>query len=289
MRVTESRLIQLASDSVSRARQRVAAPQAELSSGVRVSRPSDDVAAWVAGRRARAGEIAATAHGDAIARSRDRLARVDQIYGSLQSILQRTRELAVAGANDTLSADDRAAMAAEVRALQQEALRIANERGADGEPLLAGTAAADPAFDATGTYMGNANERQAELLTGFRYAVGTAGTPLTAVAGVDVFQAIDGLAVALETNNTAGVQTSIDDLAAAHDQIGGARADVGARIRALDVAEDARQDMTLALAEERARAIDADPVDAASRFAGAMQALEAARAVAQRIISMFRG
>jgi flagellar hook-associated protein 3 FlgL len=57
---------------------------------------------------------------------------------SANEILQRVRELAVQGANDTFSKSDKAAMGEEVNQLLNELVELANAKSADGTSIFAG-------------------------------------------------------------------------------------------------------------------------------------------------------
>jgi flagellar hook-associated protein 3 FlgL len=111
---------------------------------------------------------------------------------------------------------------------------------------------------------------------------------LTAAGGVDVFAVLQNVANALQTNNVSALQTSLTDLRSAVAQVADARAEVGGRMRALDSVEGARQGFEQTLAETKSRAVEIDPIAAASDFARASSALDIARTIAQDIINGIR-
>jgi flagellar hook-associated protein 3 FlgL len=291
MRVTESRLMDLAGAGVSRARSQAARAAEELSSGERVTRSSDDPVAWAEGMRASARHAQSDGRGLAIARARERLVESDAALGGIGDALARARELAVQLGNDHFSAAERAGAADEMRALRAQILAHASARGSDGEYLFAGGAGGTAPFDpTTGAYLGDAARRSVEVGEGGQLAVATvSGEVLTTAAGVDVLPVLDTLIAALDGNDAAGVRASLTDLVTATEQVAAARTDVGARMATLDRADEARQDFELRLAESHEHAVGADPVDAASRFADAQSALAAARAAAEALIQMARG
>ncbi len=289
MRVTENHLIDAATRAMGRSRESVAETQRDVVTGKRVHRPSDDVTSWVESRRALVRDVGAHSYSRAVDRSRERLAQAEQALMSVGSILDRARELAVKGANDTLSADDRRNFAQEVRMLRAEALRQVNVRASDGEYVLAGTNGDAPAFNPNGQYMGNGDAREADLLSGMRHEVTVSGTSLTAASGVDVLLALDTLALNLDADSTTGIAASMDEIGSARDQLASALADVGTKTRALDIADDAREELMLRLARIQERTVDADAVGAAADLARAISSLEAARAVAARVISLMQG
>lgn len=87
MRITQSRLIEIASTSVGKARDRTGDASIQLSSGIRVAKPSDDAAAWATGMAAKAALTMNATHEKTIDRARDRVGQADaalaEVHGNL--------------------------------------------------------------------------------------------------------------------------------------------------------------------------------------------------------------
>ena len=110
-----------------------------LSTGKRINGASDD-AAGVAIASRLSSEIRGT--NQAIRNAMDGQALIDTAEGAhqeIENILQRMRELAVQGANDTNSSADRTALQAEMDALTSEIDRIANTTSWAGLNLMDGS------------------------------------------------------------------------------------------------------------------------------------------------------
>src|SRR5262249_34636764 len=137
----------------------VATSAAELSSGLRVTTPSDDPDAWLAAQRTKLQQALSQGSGAAMQSSRDRLAVTDNSLASLGDVLSQARSLAIPGASDTYTAADRAGLGDQIHGLFLNALDAANARGNDGEFLFAGSASLTQPFDATGAYQGDASVR----------------------------------------------------------------------------------------------------------------------------------
>ncbi|MBU0936962.1 MAG: flagellar hook-associated protein 3 [Spirochaetes bacterium] len=75
-----------------------------------------------------------------------------------QDIMQRIRELAVAGATGTFSAQDTAAMAVETDQLLAELVNLANARGPDGDFIFAGDKAKTEPFRAVSGHVQGADQ-----------------------------------------------------------------------------------------------------------------------------------
>lgn len=133
----------------------------EISSGKAVTAPSDDpthigqdllVRTLIDQQNTASSNITAVT---------SQLTTTDSALSTLTSVLQTARQIAVQGANDTLSASDRAALASQVDGLFSQAVGVANTNYA-GTYLFAGTAElAQPPVTSTGapsnqvTFAGN--------------------------------------------------------------------------------------------------------------------------------------
>jgi flagellin len=112
----------------------------KLSSGFRINRAADDAAglAISEGLRSQVGGLKV-----AVRNAQDGISVVQTAEGALtevHSILQRMRDLAVQGANDTNNSEARAAIGEEATQLQAELGRIADSTNFNGTKLLDGTA-----------------------------------------------------------------------------------------------------------------------------------------------------
>lgn len=288
MRITEHRMVELASQSLSAARERVATSGEQLSSGERVSRPSQDPAAWSAARRADAARTLNRGRGEALARSQERLTQADASLAQIGSVLARAGELAIAASSETIDPASLEAIAVELRGLRQQALAAANARGVEDEFILAGSQSDQPPFDADGVYQGDDLTRLVETQNGLEQTVTVSGSVLTAAGGVDVFAELAAFETALAANDRAGINAAIDAMRSAHQQVSAARSDGGAKSAALLAAQDSQRALDGSLVALHSRLVGADPIEAASELAQHSQSLEAAQAVAQRIVDLTR-
>lgn len=113
----------------------------KLSSGLRINRAGDDAAGLAISEKLR-GQIRGL--NQAIRNAQDGISLIQTAEGALNethAILQRLRELAVQGANDTLTADDRAAIQKEIDSLLAEIDRIATTTEFNTKKLLDGSIA----------------------------------------------------------------------------------------------------------------------------------------------------
>jgi flagellar hook-associated protein 3 FlgL len=291
MRVTEAHLHELATAGLARARRDVATAAGQLSSGLRVARPSDDPAAWAEGMRADTRKQAAEARIAAQTRARDELAATDGALGAIGDAVEKALELATQAMNDTYGATERAGLAVAVAQLRDQAIAAANARGLDGGFLLAGsqTSAAPFSTTAPGAYAGDARTRAVEINeAGSTATSSVSGARLTAASGVDVIGTLDALATALAGNNPAGISAALAPLGSAVRQIALARTETGSSMQALDAATAAGRALAQHLVEVHIRTLEADPVQAADDLARGRDAMERAQAVASRVLELLQ-
>lgn len=289
MRITETRMIDLAAMAVQKNRSKVAEAAAEASSGVRVDRPSKDPTAWASGMRAQLRDAANTQRESNIASAREKLQATDGALDGVGRVLGRATELAVQLSNGTYNAEERAGAAAEVAALFASALGSANAKGPDGSYLLSGTEQGAKPFGGDGVYVGNDVTHSIETREGQLDTVTMTGDALTANAGVDIFTTLGKLQSALEQNDQDNIAGVLGDLSTAVGQVAQARTEVGSMMGALDGARDTAEQFEQNFAEWISREVGADPIEAASNLAQFMTALETSRAVAGEIVSIASG
>lgn len=158
---------------------RLARTQQQIASGQRILAPSDDPAG--ARQMLDLGAAAATTsqyqrNADAV---EERLGGESNALQSTTALLQRLRELAVQANNDTLSDQDRKAIATEVRQRLPDLVGIANTRDANGEYLFAGYRSTTQPFSLAGdgsvVYSGDQGQRELQIGPDRRIAVGDSG------------------------------------------------------------------------------------------------------------------
>jgi flagellar hook-associated protein 3 FlgL len=289
MRVTESHLLEQATRAVGQARDRAARATETMTSGRRVDRPSQDPAGWAQGARAAARQLGSAERGFTLSHASNALAQSEDALGTIGQNLTRASEIAIQAANGALTQEDRLSLLPLLTGLREANLAAANRPGADGEYLFAGSRGDLQPFDPSGNYVGDDLARSIESAEGARLVSTLPGSTLTAAGGgVDVLRSIDALITAVSTGDIPGIQAANGTLKSAVAQVAGARAQIGARMGALDSAEEARTAFEVRLADTITKAVEADPVAAASELARSAGALESARAVAQEIVGLVR-
>lgn len=173
-----------------------------LSSGLRINRAADDAAGMSISEKLR-GQVRGL--NQASRNAQDGISLLQTAEGAMNethTMLQRMRELAVQGANETLTGSDRSAIAQEMVTLRDEVNRIANTTQFNGKNLLQGSL--NTAVD-TGT----SEVVQGDILATAKVAVSKLN--VDNAAGSTNYQFSSGAAGKLTlTNNATGVAQTVD-------------------------------------------------------------------------------
>ncbi len=204
MRVSTMGQFQQALNQMLRLQTETARTQLQVGSGQRHLSAADDPAAVAGATRLDTTLAGMSQFAENANLARQRLQMEESALNDVADVLQRLRELAVRGSNDTLADDDRAAVAAEVRSLQDQLLGLANSADGRGRYLFAGSADAAAPFAKTPgggvTYSGDDLARQVPIDAARTVADGDTGSDvfLRVPAGNGTFS------VAVQTANTGG-------------------------------------------------------------------------------------
>jgi flagellin-like hook-associated protein FlgL len=286
MRITSGRMIDLSAAAVAKQQRAVADASTEVSSGMRVERPSQDPTAWVAAQRAGMRRTVLAGDTASVESAKERLAQTDAAFATIGDAVTRAWTLAIQGASAGYSAADRAGMAAELRELMGSALAAANARGADGEFLLGGSLSTSTPFDAAGGYLGDAATREVRTSEATTTVASVAGSALTAASGVDVLPLFEAVAARLAANDPAGAQALLGDFERASAQVASARSTTGHALAALEDVAVAHGLLNEQFSASIARAVESDTVAAASTLARSSHALEISRAVSAHVVAL---
>ncbi|MCP5027987.1 MAG: hypothetical protein GY929_17055 [Actinomycetia bacterium] len=204
--------------------QRQAGAQGKVSSGRRISRPSDDPA--VTGTVLQTGsQLRRT---NQFQRSRDDaagwLGTIGQALTQASTRITVARTRTVEAVNGSAAQDQRDALATEIRSIASELRGLANERFR-GRAVFAGTADSDIAFDENGVFVGDEEQVARTLGQGDRVVVNMSGLDAFGVEDVadplngNAFQVLEAVASALEIGDVATAQLGIDKLDESHRRI----------------------------------------------------------------------
>lgn len=286
MRITANRMLDVATQATAKAQSEVADFAAQVSSGKRVVRPSDDPITWAQARRLELRRTVAESRDQGTSLARDQLQESELALSTIGAITAEAKQLAVQAATGSLTAADRLALRDSAAGLFEAARSAANSRNVAGEYILAGARGDVQPFNAAGVYLGDGSVRSVETAEGASGVATVPGTVLTAAAGVDVLPALGRLVTALGRNDLPGIQLAMDEMETAHGQVTKAQATVGGLTVVFNDADVARGQLEDTLAARVSTLTEIDVISAASELAQRTSALEAAQAVNSRLAQL---
>jgi flagellar hook-associated protein 3 FlgL len=195
----------------------------ELGSGSKINQPSDDPAGAAQQVQIDNASAQNDSYQSSISSITGLFSTADSTISSVISTLQRAITLGVEGANGTLSASDRESVAAELSGIQSQLVSLANT-SYQGQYIFAGTAQTPPfvvdASAASGVrYAGNTGTNQVTIGNGYQVQVNLPGSQVFNGSGGDVFQSINDLINALQSNS--GIGAAVNEVSSAHSYVSG--------------------------------------------------------------------
>lgn len=254
--------------------------QMQVATGKRFTAPSGDSTAWVrleGLKRADAGEKADAAN---ITLASQLLAESDSALDSIETQLQRAKELATQAATGTYSDADRAAIAENLDAILDDLYALANSKDVRGQPLFGG-ATGDVAYtrapDGTIAFAGTGEPAAIPIGESTEIRATDRGDRVFG----DLFGEIPTLSAALKAGGAAGqaaANTAMTQLDAAMDRVGSARASVGARGARLDLEAGRLEYLASAREETRIGIEEVDPATTIAELQKTLTILQATQA-----------
>jgi len=273
--------------------------QQQLATGKKITRPSDDPTATDRAMLLRGSLKQQEQYQENIRDAGTWLTITDGALDEAHTVLDRARELAVRGANDTNEADERHAMAEEVAQLREQLRVIANSE-INGRFVFGGTmtiaqppgftmpypapAAGDPVV-----YAGNAFGMDVEVVPGVTLPYNTTGQAAFGATGPTgdadgAFKALEDLELALRNGDTDQIGATIGLLDGAMNRVATERAVVGARLNRLDLLENRYADAAISYKERLAETEEPEFADVVSQLMQAESVYQASLAASGRII-----
>ena len=272
--------------------------QRQIGTGLRILKPSDDPASSVRVLDLDQSIKETQQYLANTETAKSRLSLEEITLSSATNVLQRLRELSVQAVNGSLPAASRVGLEQESRELLGQLLGLANTTNASGEFLFSGFNSLTQSFTGSGitppggfAYNGDTNQRNLQIgptrqIVDGDHGITVFGDPSTGNSVFDdVARFADNISLAVNTPT----QNDITALDQALDQILTARANVGARLNALDQQQELNRDFILDVQTTLSDVQDLDFADAISRLNVQTAALQAAQQAYIRVqnLSLF--
>ena len=287
LRITQNSMNRTQMAGLNTSLSRLQQTQEQLTTGKRISRPSDDPVGTVSALRFRSQQSQLDQFGENISDGLARLTVADNALTSTMPMVQRIRTLAVAAANGINGQQQRDAYAKEIRELRQAIIQQANTQYAD-QPVFGGTTPGGEAFDPeTGSFVGN----ELPVIRQVVDAPDDAGQVHVAVNGLVAFGTtlevngtLDALANAIENGYEDGIGQGITDMDAMVDDLLNVASTVGARVNRLKGLEELNGRSSDSIAGALSKVEDTDFQKAAMDLAVQSASYQAALAASAKVI-----
>ncbi len=286
MRVTHRTLTETTLRNMNTNMERLSKLQDRLTSGQRISNPSDDPIGTSAAVEFRASLVELGQYIRNTDAASSWLDATDSTLGTLISTLQRARELAVSGGTGSLSTTDMQAVGNEVGQLLEQAVGLGNSTYA-GQFLFGGFKVSSAPFTlnagppVTATYNGDSGVMQ-------RNIDNSQSTLTVNVPGDTTFNpaftALIDLRQDLDSGNSASVSSRISDLDSAIDGLLVVRTQVGARANRCSEQKDRLESLKTNIAGLLSKVQDLDMSEAITQFAQQQSIYQASLAAGGKAI-----
>jgi len=243
---TQSLFSGVISEDVPELQRNISRLREQISSGTRVSRPSDAPDTFAVAEQMETLGNRLARHEESIEAARPFVDRTQQELEGLAELFTQARENGVQAANDSMSDEDREAIAQELESLKAEVVDRLNTQH-NGEFLFAGNRTDTQPFNQDGTVNGGtpddfAGLRKRPIGRDQKLTVNITGKELHQVDGdpnKTITGALDGLIEAVRPNNgTNDIQTALADVENAQDHVINKGAKAGTIERRLSAAKD---------------------------------------------------
>jgi len=263
--------------SIEATQQQINTDEQQIASGKSVNVPSDNPAAAAvlvqnADQISQADQFQRSAGG-----IQGEIQNADSALNSVIASLQQAISLGVEGANGTINAADRAALATQVQGIQSQLVSLAN-LAYQGNYVFAGTAnqtapyVLDPSSSSGVSYVGNTGVNQVTLGDHFSLQTNLPGSQLFSSGGTDMFQSIQDLLVGLQSGT--GINTAVVEIGNVMNNVDTQRVFYGNALNQLNAQQTYLNTTTTQLAQQQNTAGGADLPSVISNLTTAQVSLQ---------------
>ena len=290
MRISNAQTSAMMHNNMNRNSQAIAQLQAQIGSGLRIQKPSDDPIASARLLRIQREQSSLGQYNENIGKVSDNLKLQETYVQSGSDAMGSIRDLLLWAGNDTNSPEDLSAIATQLSSLEDSLVSYFNAKDEAGNYVFSGTRNDVPAvtFDpATGTYSMTGNDQEREAVVGNGVLIGdnvTAQQMLGADADFlnDLHSLVDSLKNAPNDPATRQqLKDTLEQLDVTHGHMMGAITDMGGRQNTLTLLAESNADVSLANQKVQG---DLSQLDMGGAFL-AVQAYELSMQASQKVYS----
>jgi len=261
MRVTNKMMADNITAQLFRQTEQMAKTQEHIITGKRINRPSDDPAGLSSTLSYRKTISGLEQYNENITKGKLHIDTVDNVLGMVGDLLREAKEIAYDSAPDM-----RAEMAAEVSALRDQVLQMANYQ-LEGHHVFHGDTTDTPPYStAPWTYGTDTGTKDVTIGENLSVNITADGSAIFGPNGNNVFDILDRLETALNANNAPAINAEISELDTAVDRINNVRAQNAGIYKRLEATENHYTYFKLNVEEMLSNTEDADIAEAIINF-----------------------
>jgi flagellar hook-associated protein 3 FlgL len=283
MRVTEGMSYQSLLRELSLGQERMQNAQNEVSSGKKVSTPSDDPIAASDIVRLNSESAEAGQYSKNLTFAKAKLQIADTALDGVEQMVERARTLGQLSLNNTTASSS---YIAELNGLRDQIISTANTTHA-GRFIFGGSVTTTNPYvkDATTgvvTYNGNAGDMPLQVSRNTTLQTQVSGSEIFS-GSVDIFSVMSDLATAMQAGDQSAIDAQVKKLEQFSDQVSVARSKIGGYVNTATNVESELSSDGLVRKNELMQAQDADLAQAITELTMSQQQLQATMAVGARI------
>lgn len=285
MRVTQGMLTNNMLQNLSNSNSQMSKYMEQLSTGKKITRPSDDPVVAMKGMGYRTELVRVEQYQRNTTEIHNWMDNTDAALNQATSAIQRIRELAVQASNGTNTDEELLNISEEVKQLREELVDIANTKVND-KYLFNGTntntAPVTQNDDGTVAYTFNSGAVNIEVSAGTTLQANVNGQNVFG-GEPGVFSAVDDFIQKLE-NGDPDIDSSLDDLDAGINNIINSRAELGARMNRLELIENRLSEQEIIATSTMSQNEDVDYAETIMKLITQESLHRAALAAGSRVI-----
>jgi flagellar hook-associated protein 3 FlgL len=289
MRISTNTIYQSGISKISTLQAEQSKLQQQISTGKRISAPSDDPVASAHALEISHAQEANSSFANTRQTAELKLNTLESSLTSITDLLVSTQSTLVGAGNAALSNLERGFIATELSGSLEALINLANTQDASGDHIYAGFKTDVKPFVANATgasYAGDSNQQFLQVDAHRLMAVNVSGDNVFQAGGNDLFATISNLVTLLNTPITnaatqatfnSGLATAITDLQGSVDNILNVRASIGSKLNELDSLDNAGSSRNLEYSKSLSDLEDLDYASALSDLAKQQTIMQAAQ------------
>jgi flagellar hook-associated protein 3 FlgL len=206
----------------------------------------------------------------------------DSTLGEVNNLITSIFTQGSQAASENVNAEDRAAMAENIRSLREQIVSLANSQ-VNGRYLFAGSAVKDAPFSIEAdsvSYAGDNAVSSINVDEGIEVPASFDGNEVFA----PVFSAIDSLLAGMDGSDIAGVRAALDQFASTLSGLSQVRGQIGSHMSALDNVKSLLDSRETTMKEQRSQVEDTDMAKAVVQMNQTQTALQAAMSAGASVL-----